>query len=534
MKNYIFWVFILLNSLASAQKKQPNIIFILSDDHAFQAIGAYGNALASTPNIDRLAKEGMRFDNAIVTNSICGPSRASLLTGQYSHKNGYKVNDGVLDTNQVFLPEILGNNGYQTAWIGKWHLGSLPRGFSYWNVMPAQGHYFNPDFINQNNDTIAYHGYVSDLITSLTTDYLDKRDPNKPFFLVVGEKATHREWLPAIQDLGAFDSVTFPLPQNFYDNYAERQAAARQQMSIDKSMTLKSDLKVGQPFGVPLISKKQTLSSSFDPNDIQASTARYYEQGEYAGMDSVQSRAYNDYFGKRSKTFAASKLEGKALIEWKFQQYNRDYYSTAKSLDRNIGAIMDYLETNGLMGNTIIIYASDQGFYLGEHGWFDKRFMYEESLRTPLIIRMPNSFKIEKKKINQLVSNVDWAPTILDMAGIAPSKSMQGKSFLPVLKNPKIKNWSPEGSYYHYYEYPGPHYVSPHFGIRTDNYTLIRFYNGVETWELYDLKKDPTEVRNLIADPAYQTIKESLKVKLKSLILKYEDEEALTILNRKI
>lgn len=261
---------------------------------------------------------------------------------------------------------------------------------------------------------------------------------------------------------------------------------------------------------------------------------RYYQQGEYSRMDSLQSKAYRAYYGQLSKAFQQLYLTGNALKEWKFQRYMKDYYATAKSLDRNIGEILDYLDRNGLSENTIVIYASDQGFYLGEHGWFDKRFIYEESLRTPFIIRVPGLSAMKDKKLDQIISNVDWAPTILDFAGISKPGFMQGRSFLPVLENPKIKNWKKEGAYYHYYEYPGPHYVSPHFGIRTDGYVLARFYKGTEAWEMYDLKKDPKELKNIIEDKNYFVIKNELKKKLKALIIAYDDKEALKVFNQNL
>jgi len=535
MKSYFIFLILCLSTIVSfAQTKRPNIIFILSDDHAYQAISAYGNKLISTPNIDRIAKSGALFNNSVVANSICGPSRASLLTGQYSHKNGYRVNDGVLDTNQRFLPQVLSENGYQTAWIGKWHLGSLPQGFDYWNVMPVQGHYFNPDFINQKKDTVLFQGYVTDVITQLTKSYLEKRDQDKPFFLVVGEKATHREWLPDLQDLGVYDSISFPLPSTFYDNYNGRTAAAKQLMSIGEVMTLKTDLKINQPFGENTSQANQPIKTAVKRKEIEESIMRYYQQGEYARMDSNQSSAYRNYYNKIAKEFEKLNLSGNELKEWKFQRYMKDYYATAKSLDRNIGEILDYLDREGLAENTIVIYASDQGFYLGEHGWFDKRFMYEESLKTPFVIRMPQLPMLKDKKLDQIISNVDWAPTILDIAGISKPGFMQGKSFLPVLKKPNIENWNKEGAYYHYYEYPGPHYVSPHFGIRTDNFVLIRFYKGVEAWELYDLKNDPSELNNLIEDKKYTAVKNELKRKLKSLILTNEDAEALEVFNKSL
>ncbi|HEV7381237.1 MAG TPA: sulfatase-like hydrolase/transferase, partial [Dyadobacter sp.] len=372
--------------VCAQQKNTPNIIFIFSDDHAYQAIGAYGNKLARTPNIDRLAKEGVLLTNNIVTNSICGPSRATLLTGKYSHKNGYKRNDRTrFDTNQTLFPDLLRKNGYQTAWIGKMHLNSLPAGFDYWNILPDQGNYYNPDFITQPNDTTRYNGYVSDVITQFSTDWLDKRDQSKPFFMIVGHKATHREWLPDLQDLGAYDDVEFPLPANFYDDYKGRNAAREQDMTIEKTMRLKQDLKVNVDY------EKDWTYNRFSPEQL---------------------KVFKAYYDKVSKEPAEKKLTGKSLTEWKYQRYMRDYLSTANSLDRNIGKLLDYVDKSGLAENTVVIYASDQGFYLGEHGWFDKRFIYEESLKTPFIIRYPGVTKAGSK-VDDLVLNIDWAPTVL-------------------------------------------------------------------------------------------------------------------------
>lgn len=505
---------LLMNTAGCSSKKQetsasdhPNVIFIFSDDHTHQTISAYGSKLAKTPNIDRIANEGAILHANVVTNSICGPSRATLLTGQYSHLNGYKLNEKVFDINQSVFPEELQKNGYQTAWIGKMHLGALPHGFDYLNVLPGHGHYYNSDFVNSKGDTVRQPGYVTNVITKLSLDWLDKRDASKPFFLVVGHKATHREWLPDLHDLGAYDNVTFPLPPTFYDNYTGRIAAHDQDMTIDKTMRLKEDLKVH---------------------------ADYDKKGPYNGYSRFtpeQKKPFYDYYeNKVSKEFDAKKLTGKALVEWKYQRYLKDYLSVANSLDRNIGELLDYLDKHDLAKNTVVIYASDQGFYMGEHGWFDKRFIYEESLKTPFVIRYPGVIK-PNTKINELVSNIDWAPTVLNLTGTAIPKYIQGESFLPLLKGEKIP-WRKE-AYYHYYEFPQPHHVYPHFGIRTDQYTLVRFYGPKDFWELYDLRKDPHQLQNLYGQKGYEAIASNLKTKLKQQMEQYKDDEALKLLASK-
>lgn len=503
MKYLILFLFAPLLCCAQAGQR-PNIIFIFSDDHAYQAIGAYGNKLAKTPNLDRLANEGALFTNSFVTNSICGPSRATLLTGKYSHLNGYKRNDRTLfNTDQTLFSKVLQQSGYQTAWIGKMHLNSLPVGFDYWNILPGQGRYYNPDFISQPQDTTRYKGYVSDLITQFSTEWLEKRDDTKPFFLIVGHKATHREWSPALQDLGAYDDVEFPLPANFYDDYKDRFAAREQDMTIDKTMRLREDLKVRPDF------EKGWLYGHFDPE---------------------QKKVFKAYYDKVASDLEAKNLTGKALVEWKYQRYMKDYLATANGLDRNIGRLLDYLDKSGLAKNTIVVYASDQGFYLGEHGWFDKRFMYEESMKTPLLVRYPGVVK-PGTKLDQMVLNIDWAPTMLDMAGAKIPPDMQGKSFLPILKAPQSAKvpWRKE-VYYHYYEFPEPHHVYPHFGIRTQRYKLIYFYGGADSWELFDLQKDPQEMDNIYGKAGTEKLTTDLKGMLKKLMMEYKDQEALTLL----
>ncbi|WP_217605655.1 sulfatase [Chitinophaga sp. GbtcB8] len=492
-----------ISSYAQKKTTQPNIIFILSDDHAYQAISAYGSKLMQTPNIDRIARGGALFRNALVGNSICGPSRATLLTGKYSHLNGYTLNEKKFDISQELFPRILQQHNYQTAWIGKWHLGSLPQGFDYWNILPGQGQYYNPDFIKIGGDTSRSSGYVTSLITEFSINWLQQRDTSKPFFMVVGEKATHREWLPDLQDLGAYDNVDFPLPANFKDDYKGRIAAQNQDMTIANTMRLKEDLKVH---------------------------ADYEKNGIYNRFNPEQKKVFMDYYeAKVSKEFDAKKLSGDTLVKWKYQRYIKDYLATARSLDRNIGRLLDYLDQSGLSKNTVVIYASDQGFYLGEHGWFDKRFIYEESLRTPFMIRYPGVVQ-PGTSIPQLMVNIDWAPAILDMAGVPAPAEMQGTSFLPLLKG-DTTNWR-KAAYYHYYEFPQPHHVYPHFGIRTEKYTLVRFYDQTNTWELYDLQKDPQEMFNLYGQAAYKQLTATLKQQLRQLIQEYKDGEALKIMDQ--
>lgn len=503
-KKLWFLLALLLAFESQAQTaKRPNILFIFSDDHAFQAVSAYGGKLAQTPNIDRIAREGAIFRNALVTNSICGPSRATLLTGKYSHKNGYTLNEKRFNIDQVLFPRVLQQHQYQTAWIGKWHLGSLPQGFDYWRILPGQGQYFNPDFIEKDKDTARIPGYVTNIITDVSVNWLEHRDTSKPFMLVVGHKATHREWLPALEDLGAYDNVNFPLPKSFYDDYKNREAAKNQDMTIDKTMRILEDLKVHVN----------------------------YDRFVYRRMSPEQRAKYKAYYDKVSKEFDEKNLSGKALIEWKYQRYLKDYLSTARALDRNVGRLLDYLDKSGLAKNTVVVYASDQGFYMGEHGWFDKRFIYEESLRTPFLMRYPGVIK-PGTKVNELMANIDWAPTILDLAGVARPDGMQGVSFLPLVTPGADKSGWRKAVYYHYYEFPQPHHVYPHFGLRTERYTLVRFYGPGDSWELYDLKKDPMQLRNIYGTKGTEKITAGLKEELRRQIVHYDDDEALKILDK--
>lgn len=499
---YPFIVGFLLPLAFLTKAQRPNIVLIVSDDHAYQTIGAYGSKLMPTPNIDRIAKEGVRFDKAYVTNSICGPSRAVILTGKYSHKNGFKdnVSANFNGAQNSFIKE-LSKVGYQTAWIGKWHLQSNPIGFSYWQVLPGQGSYYNPDFLMMNGERKRVEGYVADVVAEAAEGWLNQRDTSQPFCLVIGHKNTHRTWMPDTKDFRMFNQTKFPLPENFYDNYETRAAAAVQDMTINKTMRMGYDLKM---FENKIEEEKDLSIKRMTPN---------------------QRNAYMSFYDSIHADLISKNLTGKALIEWKYQRYMQDYLSTAASLDRNIGRTLDYLDQHDLKKNTIVIYISDQGFYMGEHGWFDKRFMYEESFRTPMVMRYPGVVNPNTTN-NNMVMNLDLGPTLLDAAGVSVPNDMQGQSFLPLLKNRNEKGRS--AMYYHYYE-NGEHAVSPHFGISTGRYKLIRFYTRVNSWELFDLQKDPSEMNNIYGQKGFEKLTLDLKMQLAKLIDQYEDEEAKMI-----
>ena len=489
---------------APAQKR-PNILFIMSDDHGYQAISAYGSKLINTPNIDRIAKEGAIFTKAFVTNSICAPSRAVMLTGKYSHLNGKIDNNGGFNWNQVIFPKLLQQNGYQTALIGKIHLDGNPQGFDYSNVLPGQGNYYNPDFI-ENGVKKQFHGYVTTLTTQFTLDWLDKkRDKSKPFCLLYHQKAPHRNWLPEEKYLNLFEDRDFPFPENFFDDYSGRGTAAHtQEMGIVNVMTWGGDMKF--------------------ENDPYTGKPTNFVQ-DIKRMDQEQLKAWRAAYNSRNEEFIKNRPEGRELAKWKYQRYIRDYLKCIQSVDDGVGEVLDYLDKNGLTENTIVIYTSDQGFYLGEHGWFDKRFMYEESFRTPLLIRYPKEIK-PGTIVTQMVQNMDFAPTFLNYAGVKSDKEMQGESFRGILSGKSAK-WR-DAIYYHYYEYPGVHAVKRHYGVRTDRYKLIHFYYDVDEWELYDLEKDPHEMRSVYNDPAYAGIQANLHKKLDELRAKYKDRDEVT------
>lgn len=456
--------------------KRPNILFIFTDDHAAHAISAYGSRINKTPNIDRIAREGMRFDSCLVTNSICGPSRACILTGKYSHKNGFFRNGNRFDGKQMTFPKILQKNGYQTAMIGKWHLSSDPTGFDRWEVLRGQGPYYNPPMKSERGPR-KHTGYTTDIITDLTLDWLKKeRDESKPFMLMFQHKAPHRNWQPGPKYLTMYDDVEIPEPPTLFDDYKGRASPARNQ--------------------------KMTVAQHLNPHDLKLSPQR--------GSTEEQRAAWDAAYGPKNAAFREAKLEGEDLVRWKYQRYIKDYLRCVASVDDNIGRVLDYLERSGLAENTIVIYSSDQGWYLGDHGWYDKRWMYEESLKMPFVIRWP--CVIKPGSVNKdMISNVDFAASFLDMAGCkeATPADMQGKSFVPLLRGERPADWR-DSFYYHYYEFPGPHEVAKHCGVRTKRHKLIHYYR-VGEWELFDLEKDPDELKSVYDDPAYADVVARLK-----------------------
>ena len=486
-------------------EKPLNIVYIMTDDHTAQMMSCYDKRYMETPNLDRIANDGVRFTNSFVANSLSGPSRACMITGKHSCENKFYDNSTcVFDASQQTFPKLLQKAGYQTALIGKWHLESLPTGFTYWEIVPGQGDYYNPDFITQTNDTIQKHGYITNLITDDAIDWMEnKRDKEKPFCLLIHHKAIHRNWMADTCNLALYEDKEFALPDNFFDDYNGREAAAAQEMSIVKDMDMIYDLKMLRP------DKESRLKSLYE---------------SFIGrMDEGQRAAWDAFYGPVIDDFYQKNPQGKDLANWKFQRYMRDYMKTVKSLDDNVGRVLDYLEENGLLDNTLVVYTSDQGFYMGEHGWFDKRFMYEESMRTPLIMRLPKEFD-RKGDITEMVQNIDYAPTFLELAGVKVPDDIQGVSLLPLLKGEKPADWR-RSLYYHFYEYPAEHMVKRHYGVRTDRYKLIHFYNDIDAWELYDLEKDPAEMHNVINDSAYGEVLADMQAELKKLQILYNDTD---------
>ena len=502
-------VTIVSSSLFSCQQKQEqkykpyNIVYIMTDDHTAQMMSCYDRRYVHTPNLDRIASDGVRFANSFVANSLSGPSRACMLTGKHSCGNKFYDNSTcVFDGTQQTFPKILRENGYQTAIIGKWHLESLPTGFDYWEIVPGQGNYYNPDFINMNNDTIRKKGYITNLITDMSIDWMENsRDKKKPFCLLIHHKAIHRNWLPEIKNLSLYEDKVFPLPENFHDDYEGRIAAASQEMGIAEDMDLIYDLKMLK--------------------DGQESRLKKTYECMLNRMDSLERKQFEDFYAPITEEFYKLNLKGKELAEWKYQRYMRDYMKVVKSLDDNVGRILDYLEDKGMLENTLVVYTSDQGFYMGEHGWFDKRFMYEESMHTPLIMHLPKGLDA-RGDITELVQNIDYGPTILDLAGISLPEDMHGISMLPLLKGEHPVNWR-KALYYHFYEYPAEHMVKRHYGVRTERYKLIHFYNDIDVWELYDLKNDPAEMYNIYGRPGTEEVTAELKTTLLDLQQQYND-----------
>jgi len=463
---YLFLFFLFAGACKNvndqSEYEKPNIIFIMSDDHAARAISLYNDELVQTPNIDKIGRDGAVFHNAFCTNSICAPSRATILTGKYSHRNGILDNRTPFDGSQETFPKLLREAGYQTALVGKWHLHSKPTGFNYWNILPGQGDYNDPVLID-NGDTIKHRGYVTDIITDLSLQWLENRDKSKPFCLLTHHKAVHTPNIPPEKYKKLFEDRHIPLPVSFYDSYKGKSKAA---------------------------SKNRIGFSHKRPN-----FPKHYRDLP----DSIPDELY---------------------VEAKYQMIMKDYLSCVKSMDDNIGRIITYLEENKLTDNTILIYTSDQGFFLGEHGWFNKRFMYEESIKMPLVMQYPARIK-PKTDVNEIILNLDFAPTLLDFAGIDIPVSMQGESFKDILLEEELDpEWRDE-MYYHYYEMAFD--MAKHYGVRTDRYKLIYFYEPIDEWEMYDLQNDPYEMNNIYNNAQYLQQQKMLKKKLMEQIYKYED-----------
>ena len=466
---------------------RPNIVFIFTDDHCEQALSAYDPSRMTTPNMDRLAKEGMLFNRCYVTNAICGPSRAVILTGKYSHLNGFMTNGNSFNGDQQTFPKLLQKAGYQTAVLGKWHLKTTPQGFDHFQILPGQGAYYNPAMRVMGKDgkevPTKVTGYTTDIITDLTLDWLkEKRDDSKPFMVMCQHKAPHRNWQPGPDYLKWLDDKTIPEPDTLYDDYKGRTSAASEQTMEIKRHLSANDLKLNKP----------------------------------RGLNAEQLEKWNAAYGPKNEAFEKAKatMSEKEIIQWKYQRYVKDYLRCVKSVDDGIGRILDYLDESGLAKNTIVIYSSDQGWYLGEHGWYDKRWMYEESLRTPLLVRWPGIVKAGSRN-EDIVSNLDFAETFLDVAGVKVPSDMQGRSIAPLLKGEAAKDWR-KSFYYHYYEFPGAHSVARHYGVTNGHHKLIHFYQK-EEWELFDLKKDPNEMKSVHGDPNYAAVQKEMEIELARL-----------------
>jgi arylsulfatase A-like enzyme len=475
---------------ADPPAKPPNILVVFTDDHAFQALSAYGHPLKllQTPNLDRIAAGGMRFDRCLVPNSICGPSRATVLTGKYSHAHRFFNNtNSRFDGGQTTFPKLLQGCGYQTAVIGKWHLVSDPTGFDHWHILPGQGVYYNPPMI-RNFQPVRHTGYVTDIITDLSVEWLKGRDKARPFLLMCQHKAPHREWEPALRHLGHDADRKYPEPDTLFDDYAGRgPAEAGQDMTIARTMTSR-DLKLIPP----------------------------------AQLNDEQRKAWDAYYGPRNKAYQAAKLDGKELVRWKYNRYLHDYLGCVKAVDESVGKLLDYLDADGIAENTVVVYLSDQGFFLGEHGWFDKRWVFEESLRTPMLVRWPGVTP-PGSACGDMVSTLDLAPTLMAAAGVGGRRKppmptdLHGKNLRPVLDGKTPTDWR-KSFYYHYYEYPGPHDVRKHYAVVTDRYKLVRFYEpGVDYWELFDRQTDPRELTNVYDKPEYAAARKELEAELTRL-----------------
>ncbi len=479
---------LLLNAANLLAADTPNILFVFTDDHAFQAISAYGSRVNQTPNIDRLAHEGMLFKNCSVTNSICGPSRAVILTGKHNHLNGFMTNGDTFDGSQQTFPKLLQKNGYQTAIFGKWHLKSEPTGFDDWSVLKGQGPYYNPTMRTPNGPQ-PITGYTSDIVTDLALNWLQNgRDRSKPFMLMCQHKAPHRPWEPNLKHLHLFDDRNIPEPDTLFTDYEKLTPATRTQT--------------------------MTIAEHLNPNDLKFTKRR--------SLNEEQHKVWDAAYGPKNAAFEKANLTGDDLVRWKYQRYAKDYLRCVHSVDENVGRLLDFLDSQGLAENTVVMYASDQGWWLGENGWYDKRWMYDISFKTPFLVRWPGVIK--PRSVNRdLVQNLDFAQTFLEIAGVDQPDDMQGRSLVPVFKGETPADWR-TSVYYHYYEFPGAHSVRRHYGVATQDYKLIHYYNMGE-WEFFDLKHDPIEHHNQYTNTAFADRVATLKAELTRLREHYQVPE---------
>ena len=495
----ILLVPLLLQSCHSEVKQDArplNILFIMSDDHASRALSCYGSEINQTPNLDRLASEGTMLTNCFVTNSICAPSRASIITGKYGHVHGKVTNILPFNGDQVTYPKLLQAAGYETAMIGKWHLDPEPRGFTFWKILTGyngQGNYYNPEF-NEMGNLQTYNGYVTNLITDFAIEWLESRDKSKPFCLLYQHKAPHGPWLPDTAHLSLYRDTDIPVPDNYFDNFEHRDGW--------------------------YLDHEGSIARFMDPRSLKT---EHLDKGHR--LNNAQREAFIKAYEPENREMRKAGLSGKDLALWKYQRYIKDYLRTVQSVDENVGRMLDYLEESGLADNTIVIYTSDQGFFLGEHGFWDKRLMFEESIRMPFLIRIPG-MKSPGSVCDDMILNIDFAPTLLDYAGVGPLPEMQGRSFRNNLEGKTPGDWR-ISMYYHYYEYPGWHMVKRHYGIRTERYKLIHYYFDIDEWELYDLERDPHEMHDRFDDPDYAAIVRQLQMELDSLRAYFGDSDAL-------
>jgi arylsulfatase A-like enzyme/lysophospholipase L1-like esterase len=513
MKRFVILLLLCVATAAFAAGKQPNIVFIFSDDHAVQAIGAYGSKINQTPHIDRLAKEGAVFEHSFCANSICGPSRANILTGKHSHLNGFRRNGDQFDGAQWTFPKELKKAGYQTAVVGKWHLETDPTGFDYWEVLPGQGSYYNPDFLQMDGQRKRYEGYCTDIITDRAVEWLEQRDKSRPFVLMCQHKAPHRNWAPAPRHFDLFEGRPVPEPETLFDNYEGRTALLKEnEMSIAGHMHWAHDMKF------------------HGDNQFPDHFFSGMGNGEYQRMTPGQKQTWDAWYEPRNQDFLeqmkAGKLTPKQIVQWKYQRYITDYLKCIAAVDENVGRVLDYLDKNGLSENTVVIYSSDQGFYLGEHGWYDKRWMFEESLKMPFLIRWPGVIEPGVRS-RTLIQNIDYAPTFLEMAGLPAPADLQGRSLVPVFRNQgrPTPDWR-DAIYYAYYENAAVHNVPVHDGVRTDRYKLM-FFPRTREWQLFDLEKDPNELTSVHGHTDYQPILAGLQQRYRDLRKFYDVNSAV-------